>query len=74
MELSPTRIEKAATADRRGLFSRADPWTVYKRRHSDLADEEGERFRLLFGPYFVEEYLQFTRQTSGLERAGSVPR
>jgi type VI secretion system protein ImpI len=73
-ELSPIRIEKAAAVDRCGLFSRVDPWAVYKRRHSDLADEEGERFRLLFGPDFVEKYLQFTRQTSGLERAGSVPR
>jgi type VI secretion system protein ImpI len=59
-ELSPTRIEKAAGAKRRGLFSRADPWTIYKRRHSDLADEENERFRVLFGPEFVKEYRQFT--------------
>jgi type VI secretion system protein ImpI len=67
-ELSPTRIEKAAGANRRGLFSRADPWTLYKRRHSDLADEENERFRLLFGPEFVEEYRQFTRVAPALDR------
>jgi type VI secretion system protein ImpI len=73
-ELSPTRIEKAAAADRRGLFSRADPWTVYKRRYGDLADEENERFRLLFGPEFVKEYRQSTRETSGLEQTGSLPR
>jgi type VI secretion system protein ImpI len=67
-ELSPTRIEKAAGANRCGLFSRADPWTVYKRRYGDLADEENERFRLLFGPEFVEEYRQFTRGPQGLDR------
>jgi hypothetical protein len=58
-ELSPTRIEKAAATTGRGLFSRVDRSTVYKRRHSDLADEENERFRLVFGPEFVEEYRQF---------------
>ncbi len=61
-ELSPARIEKAAAGHRHGLFSSADPWTEYKRRHSDLADEENERFRLLFGPEFVEEYRQFARE------------
>ncbi len=63
-ELSPARIEKAAAGHPHGLFRRSDPWTVYKRRHSDLADEENERFRLLFGPEFVEEYRQFTRETT----------
>jgi type VI secretion system protein ImpI len=72
-ELSPTRIEKAAGANRRGLFSRADPWTLYKRRHSDLADEENERFRLLFGPEFVEEYRQFTREAQGPKTLGPPP-
>jgi hypothetical protein len=60
-ELSLSRIEKAASADRRGLFCRADPRSVYKRRHSDLADEENERLRLLFGPELVEEYRQSSR-------------
>jgi type VI secretion system protein ImpI len=73
-ELSPTRIEKAVAADRRGFFCRTDPWTVYKRRHADLADEENERFRVLFGPEFVEEYRQFTREPPVVEHPGSVPR
>jgi predicted component of type VI protein secretion system len=67
-ELSPTRIEKAAAGTCHGLFGRPDPWAVYKLRHSDLADEENERFRLLFGPEFVEEYRQFTREGSGSEK------
>jgi type VI secretion system protein ImpI len=67
-ELSPSRIEKEAATSRRGVFSRVDPWTVYKRRYGDLADEENERFRLLFGAEFVEEYRQFARKTSGLDR------
>jgi type VI secretion system protein ImpI len=64
-ELSPTHIEKTAAANRRGLFSRVDPWAVYKRRHSDLADEESVRFRVLFGAEFVEEYRQFARDAHG---------
>jgi hypothetical protein len=50
------------------------PLAVYKRRHSDLADEEGERFRLLFGPEFVEEYRQFARESPVVEETGSLPR
>jgi type VI secretion system protein ImpI len=67
-ELSPGVIEEALereTSPRGALgrmFSRPDPWTVYKRRHSDLADEENERFRLLFGSDFVNEYRQFTHE------------
>lgn len=67
-ELSPAQIEKAAEGSRHGLFGRTDPWTAYKRRHSDLADEENERFRLLFGPEFVEEYRQFTHEASGPDK------
>jgi type VI secretion system protein ImpI len=63
-QLSPAQIEKAAEGNRHGLFGRTDPWTAYKRRHSDLADEENERFRLLFGPEFVEEYRQFTQDAT----------
>jgi type VI secretion system protein ImpI len=65
-ELAPTVIEQAATRERsqRGAwaraFSRIDPWSLYRKRHGDLADEENERFRLLFGREFVEEYRQFT--------------
>jgi type VI secretion system protein ImpI len=70
-ELSPVVIEEALEREppARGalgrMFSRPDPWTVYKRRHSDLADEENERFRLLFGSDFVSEYRQFTHEGHG---------
>ena len=40
----------------------ANPWAVYKRRHSDLSDEENERFRILFGADFVNEYRQFASE------------
>jgi type VI secretion system protein ImpI len=67
-ELSPEVIEKAVEAESvpqgaiRRLFVRPDPWTTYKRRHSDLSDEENERFRILFGAEFVSEYRQFAKE------------
>jgi len=35
---------------------------IYAKRHSDLADEENETFRLIFGREFVDEYKQFARE------------
>jgi type VI secretion system protein ImpI len=67
-ELAPSTIERAAEKENgrltglASLFSKLEPWAVYKRRHGDLADEENERFRLLFGREFVDEYRQFTRE------------
>ena len=55
-----------------GMF-RLDPWEVYRRRHSDLADEENERFRVLFGHEFVDEYQQFTQEVRAASPDGSVP-
>ena len=77
-ELAPATIERAATKEKSrlkglaGFLSRIDPWTTYKKRHSDLADEENERFRLLFGKEFVDEYRQFAREAKaeGQERGG----
>ncbi len=69
-DLSPAAIEKAAGSEKSrrkglsGIFSRLDPWAMYKKRHGDLADEENERFRVLFGKEFVDEYRQFTREGS----------
>jgi type VI secretion system protein ImpI len=81
-ELAPGTIEKAAMREqgRRSwlarLFSRVDAWDLYKRRHSDLADEENERFRLLFGAEFADEYRQFVkeaRDAGGEARPGLFP-
>ena len=77
-ELAPATIERAATKEKSrltglaGFLARIDPWATYKKRHSDLADEENERFRLLFGKEFVDEYRQFTREAKagGQERVG----
>jgi type VI secretion system protein ImpI len=70
-ELSPEVIEKAAEEEGgRRLFGRLDPWTTYKRRHSDLSDEENERFRILFGTDFVNEYRQFSSEARA-EDAGA---
>ena len=65
-ELSPTTLEHAWNAknDRRsGLARLLSRWhkdremlAMLAERHSDLADEENETFRLLFGPEFVREY------------------
>ena len=81
-ELAPGTIEKAAMREqgRRSwltrLFTRVDAWDLYKRRHSDLADEENERFRLLFGAEFADEYRQFVkeaRDAGGEGRPGLFP-
>jgi type VI secretion system protein ImpI len=80
-ELSPAVIEQMVERDQSGgalgrMFSRLDPWSLYKQRHSDLADEENERFGLLFGSDFVDEYRQFVNEAraagdaSGTRRGG----
>ncbi len=65
-ELAPTTLEKVweRRNAERGLLARffgrlrphAGKWAVYRERHSDLADEENERFRVIFGPEFAAEY------------------
>ncbi|WP_394842743.1 FHA domain-containing protein [Pendulispora brunnea] len=46
---------------------------IYAKRYGDLADEENERFRLIFGREFVEEYKQFAReQGSETSRAAAL--
>lgn len=67
-ELAPGTIEVALRRklQKRGLFGRIfssfgaakDRWDLYRERHGDLADEENERFRVIFGPEFVTEYKQ----------------
>lgn len=67
-ELSPGTIEVALRRklEKRGFFGRIfssfgaakDRWDLYRERHGDLADEENERFRVIFGPEFVTEYKQ----------------
>jgi type VI secretion system protein ImpI len=75
-ELAPAMIEKSAqrkvgrTFFLFRFFRRPDPWAIYKERHNDLTSEEHERFRLLFGAEFAEEYRQFSRETRS---GGSVP-
>jgi type VI secretion system protein ImpI len=66
-ELSPATIE-AVARDRRkkGLlpFGGPDTWAVYKERHADFSDEENERFRVLFGADFAEEYRNLARNAA----------
>ncbi len=75
-ELAPDAIEQVAEAESsqqgavRRMFVKPDPWGVYRRRHSDLSDEENERFRLLFGADFVSEYRQFKREALAEGDAG----
>ena len=67
-ELSPGTIELALRRrlDKRSFFGRllssfrmtTQRWDLYRERHGDLADEENERFRVIFGPEFVAEYKQ----------------
>jgi hypothetical protein len=70
-ELAPATIEKAWRRGDAGqtLFGRvfgrvraaSRRWALYSKRHSDLADEENERFRVIFGPAFAAEYKQHGR-------------
>lgn len=65
-ELAPTTIEAAlgSRLQKRSFFGRVfsslhaakERWELYRERHADLADEENERFRVIFGPEFVAEY------------------
>ena len=67
-ELSPETIEQALgrKIQKRGVFGRLfggfraakERWDLFRERHGDLADEENERFRVIFGPEFVAEYKQ----------------
>jgi type VI secretion system protein ImpI len=67
-ELAPEAIEQAfrKRVEQQGLLGRlsslfgaaASKWRLYRERHSDLADEENERFRVIFGPEFAAEYKQ----------------
>lgn len=40
------------------MFGASERWRLYEERHGDLADEENERFRVIFGPEFAAEYKQ----------------
>ncbi len=65
-ELAPDQIEKkwqlglqkrsALSRIFGGLSAAAGRWKLYRERHGDLADEENEQFRVIFGPEFVAEY------------------
>jgi len=68
-ELAPDTIELAWRRKNAGkstiarffaaLFSSKEGrWALYRERHGDLADEENERFRVIFGPEFAAEYKQ----------------
>ena len=68
VELSPETLElawqrKHSTRTWLGRIfgsfrSSREQWHLYRERHGDLADEENERFRVIFGPEFVAEYKQ----------------
>ena len=73
-ELSPTTIDKAwqMRNGRRGAIARffgrrnkeREMLAIWAERHSDLADEENETFRLLFGPEFQREYKLLAQEQS----------
>jgi hypothetical protein len=76
-ELSPPVIE-ALARERRGKkflpFGRADLWAAYKERHADFSDEEGERFRVLFGAEFAAEYRGLAAEArAGASRSQAPP-
>ena len=67
-ELAPGTLDKAfeKKLSQRGFLGRLfgrfgaakAKLELYRERHSDLADEENERFRVIFGPEFAAEYKQ----------------
>jgi type VI secretion system protein ImpI len=88
-ELAPEAIEQAWNERRmkKGflgrLFSKLRThrglWALYRERHSDFADEENERFHVIFGPEFAEEYKhsgehrrKISSMPSGLEASPST--
>ena len=84
-ELSPKTIEQAWTVKnnrKSGLAKLLGRWSkdrdmlaLLAERHSDLADEENETFRLLFGPEFVREYKLLAAGASAVDCArSSCPR
>ncbi len=82
-ELSPETIDQALgrRLQKRGVLGRffgsfraaKDRWTLYRERHGDLADEENERFRVIFGPEFVAEYKQSGEAAQGRPAAPPTP-
>ena len=65
-QLSPQAIKEGVSARaRRGSWSFFGPskfralWDSFEQRHSNLAGEQGETFRLLFGSEFAKAYHQF---------------
>jgi len=66
------KLEKRGPLARlfRSFRSAKDRWELYCERHGDLADEENERFRVIFGPEFVAEYKQSGETVTTL---GHVP-
>jgi len=79
-ELAPTAIEAILEKkeSKAGLLGRAfgarerELWELFKLRYADLADEEQEQFRILFGKEFAEEYLQFTGETKACKAANDL--
>ncbi|MCL2778315.1 MAG: FHA domain-containing protein [Polyangiaceae bacterium] len=88
-ELAPEAIEQAwhERHMQKGFWGRFfsklrvhhDMWALYCERHSDFADEENERFRVIFGPEFAEEYkhsgearVKIPSMPSGLEASAST--
>ncbi len=84
-ELAPKTLEKMLQrgSGQRGKWRRfvgwflpsKALWSLFAERYADLADEENERFRLLFGPEFADEYRQLASEAGGRGKgiANSVP-
>ena len=82
-ELAPETIEEALRRklEKRSVLGRVfsswraakDRWALYRERHGDLADEENERFRVIFGPEFVTEYKQSGETVAGQGRSAPPP-
>lgn len=76
-ELSPENIERVAQDPRNrsgldiGPYRYRSLWNLYQKRHQDLADEEKQLFRAVFGGDFAEAYGQFQKHGAGA--GGSSP-
>jgi predicted component of type VI protein secretion system len=73
-ELAPATIESIARERKKGIlpFGGPDPWAIYKERHADFSDEENERFRVMFGADFAEEYRLLTGEARKGDSHGSA--
>ncbi len=64
-ELSPAAIEAEATKRGGGWFGKSKAlWNVFRERHRNLADKDGDAFTVTFGEEFAQGYKEFSNNAA----------